>query len=50
MKKIIKHYPMTDRLIVRWGYMYLSTFPGQLVQRFTYYSDADCRHRKDCCL
>jgi hypothetical protein len=26
MKKIIKHYPMTDRLIVRRGYMNLALF------------------------
>ena len=27
MKKIIKHYPMTDRLIVRRGYKYMSMHP-----------------------
>ena len=25
MKKIIKHYPMTGRLIVTWGYLYCTT-------------------------
>ena len=29
MKKIIKHYPMTDRLIVRRGYI---LFPPQLLE------------------
>ena len=29
MKKIIKHYPMTDRLIVRRGYIFISAFNAE---------------------
>jgi hypothetical protein len=29
MKKIIKHYPMTDRLIVRGGYLYIQYYKNE---------------------
>ena len=58
MKKIIKHFPMTDRLIVIWGYILSLIGIAKMYLSWQYYIEDEARDvicseksiLSDCCL